>query len=279
MPHSIKITGIAPADVLAAPEPLRRQYWQIVVPIALKVKDKELAEGLDAHGDPLKPISAKTRKYRRSAMTPTGKGSPSAPPLMPAYQKSRVRSLLAGRAFASHAELYWRYDPFTGASFDVILNYQREMGRDVFGISPDGMRQIQQQASVEWTKWKKSGLAPTVKKAAFPSAALSAGPQPRIVRIVHESALPNAAAKTTVGVGNMSTRWMTRGAQAPTVKALKALPRTGSMTWEDWRRYYTQEEGTPGKPPSRGVVWWKPITPRTPTLARLVRVLRETIGL
>jgi hypothetical protein len=247
--HSIKITGIAPPELSSLAEPLRRQFWSLVAPIALKVKDAELAAGLDAQGDPLKPISAATRKNRRSAMTPSGKGDPAAPPLMPAYQKSRVRSLLAGRAFATHAELYWRYDPFTGASFEVILNYQRAMGRDVFGVSEEGMARIKALSLAAWTRWKKSGLAPTEKRSAFASAALEAGPQSRIAVAVARSAEPNAGATAPVAVGKMSTRWITRGIEAPTVKELKAsTTRTGAMTREELRRFYTAEIPKPRPP-------------------------------
>src|SRR5574337_824879 len=194
MPHSIKIAGIAPPDLVTAPTEYRQQFWQLVVPIVLRVKDQELARGLDAVGESLRPITATTRRDRRSAMTPSGKGSPTAPPLMPAYQKSRVRSLLAGRAFATHCELYWRYDPFSGASFDVILNYQRDKGRDVFGISDAGRRKIRIQSWAAWTRWKTSGAAPAGERRAVPSAALKAGPQPRIAFQVARSALPNAGA-------------------------------------------------------------------------------------
>ena len=51
-------------------------YWQWVVDYGLRRKDKELAAGLDKDGNPLRPIAPETRKYRRSAMTPNGKGDP-----------------------------------------------------------------------------------------------------------------------------------------------------------------------------------------------------------
>jgi len=249
MPHSIKITGIAPPDVIGAPTPMRQQFWQLVVPIALRVKDGELAQGLDAEGDPLKPISTKTRKYRQSAMTPDGKGDPAAPPLMPAYQKSRVRSLLAGRAFSTHCELYWRFDPFTGRSFDVILNYQREEGRDVFGISDDGMRAIRQQSLAAWERWKRTGAAPTTKKSAFPSYALTQGQQSRIAGVIARSTESGAGQAATKAVGSLETRMITRGIGAPTIAELKvSATRSGIMTGEEWRKYFVQELKV-GKPP------------------------------
>jgi hypothetical protein len=243
MPTSIKITGIAPPGLSGLPQPMRQQFWQIVAPIALKVKDNELAAGLDAHGDPLRPISPRTRKYRRSAMTPSGKGDPSAPPLMPARQKSRTRALLAARALPTHVELYWRFDPFTGDQWARILTFQRQHGRDVFGVSPDGMRQIRDKAWAEWEAWKKRGAAPEEYKRAYSSAALTAGPQSRIAQIIAGSAQPNAGSKPVPQVGGMNTRWITRGIQAPTVKELKQGSRTGGLTGQDWRRYYTEEVG------------------------------------
>jgi hypothetical protein len=266
MPHSIKIRDIAPPDLATAPTELRQAFWQLVVPIALRVKDQELAAGLDAEGDPLRPISDRTRKYRRSAMTPDGKGDPAAPPLMPAYQKSRVRSLLAARAFATHCELYWRYDPFSGRSFDVILNYQREQGRDVFGISDDGMRAIRIQSWAAWTRFKNSGAAPVEKRTAFPSYALTQGPQPRIAGIIARSAEPGAGARTSVAIGNLDTRFITRGPGVPKIKDLKAsATRSGSMGREGWHRYYTEEIGKPPRP--RAAVPRAPIAPRPPAPA------------
>lgn len=249
---------------------MRRQFWQIVVPLALKAKDKELAAGLDATGEPLNPIKERTRKNRRSAMTPSGKGDPSAPPLMPAYQKSRVRSLLAGRAFATHAELYWRYDPFTGASFDEILNYQKKAGRDVFGISKDGLAAVRKAALAAWAKFKKSGAAPTEVKTAFPSVALTAGPQSRIAGIISRSALPNAGATAPRAVGSMSTRWITRGIGAPKVAELKAsTTRSGAMSAADWRKFWTAEEGRAGPRPARPTAP-KPVAPRPAPLVKLL---------
>ena len=251
MPTSIKITGLAPPDLAGQPEPVRRQFWQLVAPIALKVKDDELARGLDAFGEPLKAISARTRKYRRSAMTPSGKGDPNAPPLMPAYQKSRVRSLMAARAFATHVELYWRFDPFTGDQFGRILTYQRTAGRDVFGISPDGTRKLRALAWSAWTKWKKGGLAPVEKKTAFPSAALKAGPQSRIAGIIARSAEPGAGTRAieSAGVGDLNTRWITRGIGAPKVKDLKArATRTGWQGRTEWQEYFGAEVPKPRPP-------------------------------
>ena len=121
---------------------LRKLFWGWVTEFALREKDRDLAKGLDKDGGPLKPISEETRKNRRSAMTPSGKGDPNAPPLTPGWQKSRTRSLLKGKAFIDHAEFWWGFDAFTHNSWAAILRYQADAGRDVFGLSPKSIKRV-----------------------------------------------------------------------------------------------------------------------------------------
>jgi GNAT superfamily N-acetyltransferase len=156
MPTGYKIRGIEPPDLASYPPPVRKQFWQWVVDAGLKRKDKELSEGLNKDGKPLRGISKETRKHRRSAMTPSGKGDPKAPPLIPGWQKSRTRSLLAGKAHATYAEFYWRYDAYTGASWSEVLTYQAEKGRDVFGLSDRGTAWVEAQALRKWEAWKST---------------------------------------------------------------------------------------------------------------------------
>lgn len=177
---SYKIRGIAPPDLAGQPDSVKKMYWQWVVDFGLKRKDKELAAGLDKDGKPLRPILPETRKHRRSAMTPSGKGDPNAPPLTPGYQKSRTRSLLAGRPLTTHADFFWRFDPFTGDSWGVVLAAQAKMGRDVFGLSPAGTRWVQRQALAKWEAWKAqhrpihpevtATRAPAARKPPLPAA-------------------------------------------------------------------------------------------------------------
>src|SRR5438270_9794294 len=89
------IKGIAPPELARADEADRLLFWGWVVRLGLKAKDRDLARGIGADGKPLRRISQQTREHRHSAMTPTGKGDPSAPPLEPGRQLSRTRSLLA----------------------------------------------------------------------------------------------------------------------------------------------------------------------------------------
>ena len=130
-------------------------YWGWIVQFGLKAKDRDLSMGLDKDGRRLKRITAATRKHRKSAMTPTGKGDPSAPPLVPGRQKSRVRSLLTGRAEDDRAEFWWKFDPVTGQSFARVLEEQQEQGRDVFGLSPVALRRVVARAWEQYAKWEK----------------------------------------------------------------------------------------------------------------------------
>lgn len=134
--HGYAIAHVAPSGLTRAE---REAFYAHVVELGLARKDRELAAGLDKDGKPLRPITPETRKYRRSAMTPSGKGDPNAPPLTPAHERSRTRALLTGRAEDDRAYFWWRYDPLTYDSWAVILSYQREQGRDVFGLSKAGV--------------------------------------------------------------------------------------------------------------------------------------------
>jgi hypothetical protein len=159
-----KLRGLEPPDLASYDAATRKLFWGWVVDLGLRRKDKELSQGLDKNGEPLKPIDKYTREHRRSAMTPSGKGDPGAPPLTPGYQKSRTRSLLTGRAFSTHAEFFWLYDAWTGASWGVVLSYQAAKGRDVFGLSKAGTAAVKVAAWAKWDRWK-AGLVRTVPTA------------------------------------------------------------------------------------------------------------------
>ena len=158
------IAGMEPPDANRFTADDRKMFYGWVVEIALRQKDRDLAKGLDKDGNALHPISANTRKYRKSAMTPSGKGDPSAPPLIPGWQKSRTRSLLTGKAFVDRAEFWWRYDAHTGDSWARILDYQASMGRDVFGLSPAAMTRVRAQAWERWHKWQRGKVIPVAKE-------------------------------------------------------------------------------------------------------------------
>ena len=149
-----RLRGIEPPDLARYPDPVKLMFKGWVVDFELTAKDRDLAAGLGADGTPLRPLLPKSIKHRKSQVGPTHK---QAPPLEPSYARSRVRSLLRGRAHSNSAEFFWAFDSVTGKSFADILRYQRdEYGRDVFGLSPDGTDWVQAQALKKWNAWKQS---------------------------------------------------------------------------------------------------------------------------
>ena len=177
--NGYKIRGIEPPDLKDYDQSTRKLYWSWVVEFGLKRKDRELSQGLDKDGKPLRPITAATRKHRRSAMTPSGKGDPGAPPLTPALQKSRTRSLLAGKAVSTHADFFWKYDAYTGASWAVVLSYQADRGRDVFGLSQAGIAAVKAQSWAKWARWKQGKVRTAPKaKVTFPREEGTTGTTP-----------------------------------------------------------------------------------------------------
>lgn len=151
----IRIEGFAP-DGLTRAELLI--FWQGVSVIALEVKDRELAEGLDFEGKKLVPIKESTRKHRVSEM---GKASADAPPLMPAFELSRTRAWLRASSDESGVTIYWagrsgKYAWRTILGFHARIDgYVRGAPvRNVFGISPKGYEEIRIR-SLNW--WVSSG--------------------------------------------------------------------------------------------------------------------------
>ena len=239
MATSYKIRGIEPPDLATQPKDIKTMFWQWVVEFGLRVKDRELAQGLDRDGNPLRAISARTRKYRRSAMTPSGKGDPSAPPLMPARALSRTRSLLAGRALSTHAEFYWRFDAFTGQSWGEVLKIHARKGRNVIGLSDQGVARVRNLAWERWSQWKRGKYVPQPAR-------------PRSVPVV-----------PMVGTSDVRRATFGIGASGP-----GGPQSTGGMTWPEWRKYLRQPAkveipGRPKQPYNRllAYVWGEPAKP------------------
>ena len=152
----------------------------MVVKYGLVAKDRDLSRGLGADGKPMKALHPKTIKYRKSEVGPVTK---TAPPLIPALELSRVRSLLTGRAHAGSAEFWWKFDSVSGDSFAVILRYQRdEYGRDVFGLSPRGTAWTLARATADWETWKASPEAErlTAGRISLPAARQVRKPLPKV---------------------------------------------------------------------------------------------------
>ena len=171
---------IQPTDLSTYPDRAKLVWFDLVVKYGLIAKDRDLARGLGADGKPMKALHPKTIKYRKSEVGPVTK---TAPPLEPALALSRVRSLLTGRAHASSAEFWWKFDPVSGASFAEILRYQRdEYGRDVFGLSPKGTAWTLAQATKDWERWKASPEAGrlTAARSGIPAARQVRKPVPKV---------------------------------------------------------------------------------------------------
>jgi hypothetical protein len=246
--NGFKVRGIAPPDLASYDQATRKLYWTWVLKLALARKDRELAAGLDKDGKPLRPISEYTRKHRRSAMTPSGKGDPAAPPLTPGLQKSRTRSLLAGRALSTHVDMFWRFDGFTGESWAVVLSYQAARGRDVFGISDEGLAAIKAKSWSLWESWK-SNFARTGSAAATKATTTSSATTTRAT-----TSRRQAGESATINKGRAPTADATYGIGA-------SAPRKGhgGRTPAEWAAYFRQSAAAtpPGRsasPPSKSPV-------------------------
>src|SRR5271166_274907 len=145
-----RLRGFGPQDLSTYPDSVKLMFWQWVTDEALRVKDRELSRGWDKDGQ-IHPLKPATIKYRKSEVGPVTK---TAPRLEPALARSRVRSLLRGRAHHASAELYWDFDAVTGDSFAVILHFAAEAGHDVFGLSDRGTAQVRREALDRWQAWK-----------------------------------------------------------------------------------------------------------------------------
>jgi len=220
------LRGLLPPALRGEPDTVKIQFYSYVLQVTLKEKDRELAEGKDKDGKPLRPISPRTRKYRRSAMTPSGKGDPSAPPLMPGRALSRTRSLLTGRAFPDRCEIWWSYDPLTYDSWARILEYQRDRwpGRDVFGLSQDALARVTARSWKAFARWqagRKSAPPPP------PPIGRPVAPAPR--RLPTPGRAPTPTAEPGMG---------------PTPHPA-GVESTGGLTWPEWSKRLRQPAPTP----------------------------------
>jgi hypothetical protein len=227
------IRGIAPPDLARQTDSIKLMFWGWVMEAGLKQKDRDLARGLDKDGKVMR-ISAYTRQHRKSAMTPSGKGDPSAPALEPGRQKSRTRSLLTGKAFTDHAEFWWKFDPHIGDSWARILEKQQEQGRDVFGLSPAALKRVIAYAWDRYGRWK-SGQ--TVEL-------------PVVINVAQAPAEIPVVGSTNFGHATFGIGGAPRGQFS------------GGMRIEDWFKHYRQPArvSIPGRPKAEynrllGTIW------------------------
>lgn len=242
------IRGEEPPGLRAQPEAVRLMFYGWVVEEGMRQKDRDLSMGLDKDGKPLRRIKKSTRLHRHSAMTPTGRGDPSAPPLEPGRQKSRVRSLLTGRAYPDHAAFWWKYDAFTGESFAEILRYQKDQGRDVFGLSPAALRRTMARAWEKYRRWEQGKTVELPRPITIPQA--------RRIEVAGTTDL--SLATTGIGMPARPGQW------------------AGGMRIEDWIRRMREpaKVAIPGRPGSNynrllGHVWGGQQPPRAAARAAL----------
>ena len=165
---AFRVRGIEPVKDLKwifADNAARRDFWRKTVAVTLKVKDESLAEGKGVNGHWLRAISLTTKINRYSAM---GDADPEAPPLMPAYGRSRTRAYLKGRAMADHAEFFWTH------GWGTILHYHRigaknawaKSGRlpkrNVIGLSASDLKSVRNQMAAWWNGYRHSVELPEV---------------------------------------------------------------------------------------------------------------------
>lgn len=226
--------GIAPPGLSSQPTYIRVMFWSWVVDLGLKRKDWELSRGLNAKGEPLPGVLPATRRHRRSEMTPSGKGDPSAPYLMPGRGLSRTRSLLTGKPHADYAEFFWRYDPHTGDQWGRVLAWHAARGKayDVVGLSPAGIASVAQQAQRQWRQWLATGqaLAPVL---------------PPLAPAAYGRRLPAARSEP---LGRTNLTFATFGIGGTKEQAQRAIDEgrsSGFRTQDEWTRYFREKRPTP----------------------------------
>jgi hypothetical protein len=196
---SFIVTGIAPPDVTRAPMERRRPFWGAVVNFVIEAKERELRKGLDRFGNPMHALAQSTIKRRKSAVGPA---HAYAPPLTPAYQRSRTRSLFTAEVNdrATGVICWWMYDEITGASWGEILEHHRTGSarlpvRDVIGLAPGSLARVKQQAAVWWTAnlpalpavppeyvmWTSPATGRTYRIKVTPGGPRPTGVEPRVV--------------------------------------------------------------------------------------------------
>lgn len=211
-------------------------YQQFVTEFALQRKDWELARGLNAKGEPMPPVKPATRSNRRSEMTPSGKGDPRAPYLMPGRGLSRTRSLLTGKSHVDYSILSWRFDAHTGDQWGKVLALHARRGKayDVVGLSAKGKAWVAAKALASWRRWLRGAeQLPTYTPA-----------EPMTIPLVGRTNFDYA----TGGIG---------GTVEEAKRAVAEGRGSGMLSTEEWRKYFASPRG--------------PITPSMPGVSYSVR--------
>lgn len=164
LPLSFLVKDVEPKDdprwILASSTD-RQRFWTLVGSIAQEVKQRELTAGLDYAGRKLRPVRLRKLKYRSGRIL-------DGEPLMPHRALSRTRRLLRYIVNRSQVTFYWAMD--WGRILDyhrrgaVIVRGGKPVGRlpvrNVFGISPQGRKEISQRATQLWLSGLSHKQAP-----------------------------------------------------------------------------------------------------------------------
>jgi hypothetical protein len=237
-----RIRGIEPADLGRFPDSVKLAFWKWVVEFGLQAKDRDLAKGLDKDGQPLRGLTAASIRRRKSEVGPTDKY---APPLQPSHARSRVRSLLTGRAHTNSAEFWWKFDPVTGRSFARVLQGQRDRyGRDVFGLSPMATAWVKAQALKKWERWKLAGNTSSAKPASVAARQVASQPKGRPPAFVIPVQGRVDIGRSVAGAGADDARTR-RAIAAGTHTGFRRLNARG----EQWRPGSGAPAGKGGRPP------------------------------
>lgn len=149
-----------PAWMVASPSG-RLEFWTQVATWAAEEWDAQVADGRGADGKKLVAITAETRRRRgMPGYSPMGKASPSAPPLIPCYGRSRTRSLLRSMAYPTGVYFYWDFDTHTEREWGEILDAHRTgfatgRKRDVFGLMESRKAAVKAKAWAWWGRNRK----------------------------------------------------------------------------------------------------------------------------
>src|SRR6185312_16069794 len=228
-PIYFTVDGLEPADDphwIHATKAQKAAFLRVCRVLVLTEWDRQTAAGLGANGRKLAPL-----ERRRSAMGPA---DPYAPPLQPAHELSRTRSLVDAKVIGLTIRVFWRFDPISGKRWGTILGYHRDgrghlPRRNVFGLSAPRRRAVIKQAHLWWEGYSRRmatamPLRPRPGKAARPPLAIL--PTPVTANHPDQVASQNLAIGETV----LTVTGGTRGAAA-LLAAIKAGTFTGGKSY------------------------------------------------
>lgn len=173
----IRIDGFAPQNdpLYASSRSARIAFWDRAGQIAVEVKRRELAAGLDKDGVALAPLKPITIRMRKSKMGPVIKGSP---PLDPAGALSRTIAWLRSSPDESGVTLFW-VGRGGRVAWSKVLGFHAGIGgrvknsaiRNVFGLSLAGMVEVETRTKAWWNRYRSIELSPSIELAPVGKAA------------------------------------------------------------------------------------------------------------